>query len=92
MNRPALLNALTEYDCQQSTKKGYNPYALGQYLQALQNVGRYLEAGFPLRDAIVTCFLGRLCDKLLKAASLPLLTRDEAKYGLAKKLPELVES
>lgn len=85
----ALFNAVTEYDRKQSTKRGYNPHALGHYAAALQNVDRYVDAGHDLRSAIITCFLGRLCDKLLKAVDLPLMTNDEAKRGLAVKLPEL---
>jgi hypothetical protein len=36
-----LTGALTQYDQQASTKRGYNPYALGHYLKAKQDV----EAG-----------------------------------------------
>lgn len=82
-----LFNAVTGYDRQQSTKKGYNPYALGHYAKALGNVKWYTENGFPLRKAIITCFTGRLCDKLLRAVDLPVMTRDEARFGLVRRLP-----
>lgn len=84
-----LFNAVTAYDIKASGKRGYNPYALGHYAAALSKVQQYVDNGHSLRDAIITCFLGRLCDTLLRAVKLPVMTQDEAKYGLAIKLPEL---
>lgn len=87
-----LLNTLTEYDAKESTKKGYNRYALALYCGALIKTIRYADNGCGLRDAIVTCFCGRLCDKLLSAVDLEKMTADECKFGLATKLPELDEN
>lgn len=84
-----LFSAVADYDRKQSTKKGYNPYALAHYAKALQNVDRYVALGHPLRDAIVNCFRERLCDTLLKAVGLPLMSKEEAKYGPSIRLPEL---
>ncbi len=84
-----LLHAATEYDRKQSTRKGYNRFALGHYCRALQNVRKRVGLGHPLRDSIITEFCGILCDRMLKAASLPIMTDAEARHGLAKRLPEL---
>jgi len=84
-----LFNAVTAYDKAQKKRPGYNPYALGHYAKGLTNIGRHVEAGHSLRDAIITEFNGRLADRLLKAVGLELMTKEEARYGLAKKLPEL---
>ncbi len=88
-NEVKLFNAVTEFDRRASKRKGYNPHALGHYAAALQNVKRYVAMGHDLRDAIITCFLGRLCDCCLKSVGLDVMTKDEAKYGLANRLPQL---
>jgi hypothetical protein len=85
--RLQLLSSLTEYDRKQSTKPGYNRYALAHYCGALDRVKRYCDAGHPLRDAIATCFLGSLCNRLLKVVKLEPLTKDEFRFGLEKPLP-----
>lgn len=40
--RPKIVHALTQYDIKQSTRKGYNRYAMAQYFaaldEALQNI------------------------------------------------------
>ncbi len=87
-----LLSALTEYDRKQSKKAGYNRYALGHYLKALQNTEKYVSLGYPLRNALTNCFQGRLCDTLLRAASLPIMSKEEAKYGPSIRLPELPDA
>lgn len=84
-----LLHAATEYDRKQSTRKGYNRFALGHYCRALQNVRTRAGLGHDLRDSIITEFCGILCDRMLKAASLPIMTDSEAKHGLTRKLPNL---
>jgi hypothetical protein len=86
-----LFNAVSEYDRRQSRSKSYNPYALAHYARSLGYVRRYVQQGETLRDSILNCFLGRLADKLLKSAGLPLMTNDEAKFGPSNKLPELPE-
>jgi hypothetical protein len=87
--KATLLNTVTEYDRRQAKGKRYNPYALGHYAEALGRVDRYVSMGHDLRSAIVTCFIGPLCDKLLKSAGLPVMTVQEARYGLETPLPEL---
>lgn len=82
-----LLHCLTSYDRKQSTKLGHNPYALAHYCRALSRTQRYCEAGHTLRDAIATCFLGSLCNRLLKAVNLEPLSKAELKFGLEKPLP-----
>lgn len=91
MQSARLHAAIVDHDRRESKKRGYNPHALGQYCAALQRVDTYVAAGHDLRSAIITCFIGRLCDKLLVAAGLPLMSDDEARFGLANKLPEIDE-
>jgi hypothetical protein len=86
-----LFNAVTEYDRKQSTKKFYNPYALAHYSRALAHVRAHVAAGADLRTAILNCFLGRLADVCLKALGLEKMSRDEARFGPAVKLPEIEE-
>lgn len=73
----ALFNAVTEHDQKQAKKPGYNIWALGHYARGLQLVEKHVDNGADLRDAITNCFVGQLCDKLLKAVKLPKLTQTE---------------
>lgn len=59
--------ALTAYDMKQSKRAGYNPHALGLYLDRLHTVRELLEAGLPLRRVLLHAFCDRLCDALLKS-------------------------
>jgi len=87
--RLTLLNVLTAHDIKESKGKRYNPYALGQYFQALDRASRYVAMGHDLRLALLNCFNGRLLDKLLKAAELPVSTKEECYVGGYAQLPEL---
>jgi hypothetical protein len=62
-----LVHAVTEYDRKQSTRRGYNIWALPQYLGACEAAEADIAAGKPLRKAIVSNFCGRLLDAVLKA-------------------------
>lgn len=86
-----ILNAITEHDRKAAGKRGYNRFALAHYAGALDNVRRHCDAGRDLRDAVITCYLGRLCDKVLVALGLPVMTEAEARHGLETPLPELIE-
>lgn len=77
--RHKLSHAATDYDRKQSTRKGYNMYALSHYLGAIQDIETAVDAGIPLREAIVTYTNGRLATALLKAVGLPALTIEEAR-------------
>ena len=73
-----LVHAVTRYDRQQAQRKGYNCYALGQYLAAIECVTEM--AKWPdtnLRLALIAHFNGRLLDVVLKACDLPKSTREE---------------
>jgi hypothetical protein len=87
--RATILSAVTDWDRKQSTKPGYNMYALSHYCKALQRVALYAEKGYDLRSAVITCFKDRLCDHILKALKLDKMTIEEAKWGLDVKLPYL---
>lgn len=73
-----LVHALTRYDRQQESKRGYNPYALGLYLEGVKKVEEATEFhGVDLRSALVSAFSDRLLDVVLKACGLPKATQDE---------------
>lgn len=65
-----LIHAATVYDRKQATRRGYNPYALGQYFMRIDEVCRDVAAGAPPRQAIAAGSTGRLLDVMLKAAQL----------------------
>jgi hypothetical protein len=77
-----LLNAATEYDRLESTKRHYNPYALAQYLARITEVVADVDNGADVRAAIVAGFNGRLCAKLLKAAGQSGYTKQDAMGGM----------
>ncbi len=74
-----LFNAVTEFDRKASKRRGYNPHAIGHYARGLNNLAERVENGETLRAAIMREFIGRLCDVLLRAVSLPLMTKEEAR-------------
>ena len=84
-----LVNAVTEYDRQQSKRSHYNFYAICHYLGAVEKVAKHVDNGAELRTAILNCFLGRLCDRVLKSVGLDKMTIEEAKYGAFEKLPDI---
>lgn len=70
--RLKIVCALTEYDRKQSTRKGYNPYALPLYLGSLHRVEQLASlsenlATFELRRLFVRFFCDRVLDVVLKA-------------------------
>ncbi len=73
----ALVHAATEYDRKESSKKGYNHYALAIYLGRIQDVDKDIAAGTSVRDALLAGFTGRLLDRLLVAVGEPKFTREE---------------
>lgn len=83
-----ILTALTKYDQRQSTKKSYNPYALAHYCAGIERIKKHCDNGADLRLAILNCFIGKLCDLVLKSVSLDLMTIEECKYSEFKKLPD----
>jgi len=77
-----LLHALTEYDRKQSSKRGYNMYALPQYIGRLHDIDADLAQGADLRAALTAAFCGRLLDVCLKAVGLPKSTDGEQRGGV----------
>lgn len=87
--RAAILTAITAYDRRREGKPGYNPYALPQYLGALQTADRRVDAGDTLRIALTNSYNDRLLDAVLKAAGEAPATRDELRgWGPESKLRE----
>ena len=79
-----LLHAVTEYDRKQSTKRGYNHYALAQYLGAINDrIIPAFESGTPIRQAILKGFCGRLADVCLRAVGEPKTTDAEQRGSLS---------
>ena len=67
--RAKIVHALTAYDRRQAGHKGYNPYALGQYFQAVERTfeDEGVKAGEGLRGSILRNFCGKVADVCLKA-------------------------
>jgi hypothetical protein len=68
-NRPLndkLTSALTEYDRKQSTKRGYNHYALAIYFGALAEAQEEIDKGVEPSKALANNFNDRLLAALLK--------------------------
>jgi hypothetical protein len=76
-----LVHAVIEYDRKQSTKRGYNHYALAIYLGRVEEIIEDIAAGADARSAIVAGFSGRLADACLRSLGLPITTREEAQGG-----------
>lgn len=67
-----LVHIVTEWDRKQSTKRFYNPHALGLYIQSINNnVIPALDAGKSLKDALEAGFEDRLLDFLKKGLGVP---------------------
>jgi hypothetical protein len=73
----ALVHAVTEYDRKESTKRGYNMYALAMYIGRVNDVEEDVNSGVPLRQALLRGFNGRVLDVCLKAVGEPKFTKDE---------------
>lgn len=83
VTRFKLVQAATTYDQKQAGKRGYNPYALGQYFQAIDNAAEMMtDDGIDLRSAIIRSFCGRLCDCLLRSVGCQIMTDSECKTGV----------
>jgi hypothetical protein len=72
-----IVSLLTAYDKKQSSKKSYNNYALGIYLNQLDNVILDIELGADARAAIVAGFNGRLLDFVLRGLGIAISTEQE---------------
>ena len=71
-NKDKMISAVTQFDARASKKKGYNPHALGIYLQRIDEVCADIERGADIRRAIIAGFSGRIADCILKSVELPL--------------------
>ncbi len=75
--RDKLIHAATAYDRRQARGKRYNPYALAQYFQRIDEVMADIEAGATPREALLAAFSDRLLDALLVGIGEPKFTMDE---------------
>ncbi len=82
--RSTLAHAVTRYDMKQAGKRGYNRYALGMYLGAVQDICSELRdhPEKETRAVIVAHFNGRLLDHCLRACGFAVSTRDEQRGSL----------
>lgn len=76
-----LVHAFTEYDRKQSTRRGYNPFALGQYFLRIDEICADIDRGAKPREAILAGFTGRLADVALRAIGEPTTTMKEWQGG-----------
>jgi len=60
---------LTQWDIKQSTKRGYNPFALGIYLRQAESIAEAVNQGATLSDAIDKHFNDRIAAMLHKKFS-----------------------
>lgn len=75
----SLTQALVRYDRLQSAKRGYNPHALGIYLQRAEEIEAAVARGAELRAEICRGFTDRLRDSVLRNMGLaPLGERSTA--------------
>jgi hypothetical protein len=80
--RDTLFSALILFDAKQAARPGYNRFAMPQYLQRLDEVMADIDAGAPVREAIVAGFNGRLAAALLKAAGQSAYTHEDGVGGV----------
>jgi len=69
MIKQTLIHAVTAYDRKQANKRGYNVYALGQYLARVDDVLADIEAGANTFDAINAGFCGPLLAHVTKTVA-----------------------
>lgn len=67
--RDKLIHAATEYDRKQSTRRGYNPYALSQYFAAIDETMAQVDKGVSIKTALAENFNDRLLTVLVKAVA-----------------------
>jgi|HubBroStandDraft_6_1064221.scaffolds.fasta_scaffold09475_5 hypothetical protein len=80
-NHDKLVHAVTAYDRKRQGKRGYNIWALPQYLGAVERVETDIAKGIPLRQALVSHLSDRLLDACLKAVGESKATLNELHYG-----------
>lgn len=83
----ALIHAATQYDIRQSTKPGYNAYALAQYFGRIEETERDIANGATLRAALVAAFHGPLLNALLRGVNQPKLGAEEKQFGRVVYIP-----
>lgn len=77
--REKLTHALTQWDIKQSKKRGYNPYALGQYLIAVDRVTNAMNCGVTIREALLDNFCDRILNLCIKTLNLDPATDAECR-------------
>jgi len=64
-----IVHALTAYDRKQSTRKGYNVYALPLYFRALDEACEIVAGGASWENALTEVFEGPVLKAAMKAVS-----------------------
>lgn len=72
-----MVMAVTDYDRKQMSRRGYNPYALAQYLEAVEAIEKEISSGTTPRQAILNNLLAGLCDVTLRAIGQAARTPEE---------------
>jgi hypothetical protein len=78
--RETALVAIQKWDAKASTKKGYNPHALGIACAKLDEFIEWNETQ-GLKFAILKCFIGKLATQVSKEFGIK-LTDNELKFGV----------
>lgn len=76
-----LVFALTTFDRKQSARKGWNPYALGQYFARIDEVCQEIDNGKTPRQALLAGFSDRVLDVCLLSIGEKPATKDEVLNG-----------
>ncbi len=82
-----LVSAVTEFDRKQSTRRGYNPNALGIYLERVFQIESAVDNGQELRSAVIAGFSDRIRDHILRSIGQPVCSLDELRQTLVVYVP-----
>jgi hypothetical protein len=86
-----LIHAATEYDRRESTRRGYNHYALAHYIEAIRSAESHIQTGADIRQVLVGHFTGRLLSRMLKAAGCSPMTKADAIGGAVRRTQYVTE-
>lgn len=73
-----LVATAMQFDLKASKRRGYNPWAIAQYLERIDLVCAEITLGTKVRDALLNGFNDRLLTAMLKAVGEPDFTPGES--------------